>query len=102
MTDADFLLALINRRERQLLVHSYIYYELNDNIIEDSKWSEWAFQLVDLRDDYPDIYAESVYAKEFEHFDGSTGYDLHDAYMQDNIVNKALYLLRMERKKQNV
>ena len=28
-----------------MLVHSYIYYQLNDNIIDDSTWSKWAMEL---------------------------------------------------------
>lgn len=31
---------LILQRRLQMLVHSYIYYELNDNIISDSTWSK--------------------------------------------------------------
>lgn len=38
----------IARRRRQLLVHSYIYYVLNDNIITDDLWQKWADQLVKL------------------------------------------------------
>ena len=95
----DEILSLINRRERQLLVHSYIYYELDKSIIEDDKWSKWAFELCDLRDDHRDIFEKSEYAKEFEDFDGSTGFDLREAYMASNIVNKALYLLRINERK---
>lgn len=29
---------LIHRRREQMLVHSYIYYQLNDNIIDDNTW----------------------------------------------------------------
>lgn len=96
MTDKE-LLSLINRRERQLLVHSYIYYELNDNIISDSTWSKWAFELVDLREKYPDIFTLSVYAPYFLQFDGSTGYDLYSGYTRPEIISKALYLLRIEK-----
>ena len=30
---------LLNRRRRQILVHSVIYYKMNDNLISDSTWS---------------------------------------------------------------
>ena len=40
---------LIKRRRLQLLIHSYIYYELNDNIVSDATWSKWAMELVKLQ-----------------------------------------------------
>ena len=41
----DELTALINRRRRQILVHSIIYYKLDDNLISDSDWSDLANEL---------------------------------------------------------
>lgn len=67
---------LINRRRRQILVHSVIYYKLNDNIISDSTWSKWAVELAALQEKYPKIAASVPYAKEFEDFDPSTGCNL--------------------------
>jgi retron-type reverse transcriptase len=63
----------IQQRRYQLLVHSYIYYELNSNIVPDSKWSKWAVELAELQYEYPDIAKQVVYAKDFEDWDGSTG-----------------------------
>lgn len=73
MTD---IAELINRRRRQILVHSIIYYKLDDNIIPDSKWAEWALELENLQRDYPDIAEKCVYAKAFENFEHSSGYNL--------------------------
>lgn len=73
MTDIS---ELINRRRRQILVHSIIYYKLDDNIIPDSRWAEWALELENLQRDYPDIAAKCVYAKAFESFEHSSGYNL--------------------------
>lgn len=67
---------LINRLRRTILVHSVIYYELNDSIISDHRWSEWAMKLVELQNEYPDIAARCVYAEAFKDFDGSTGFNL--------------------------
>ena len=92
------ILSLINRRERQLLVHSYIYYELDDSIIPDDQWSKWGFELAQLRDEYPDIYERSEYADAFRNFDGSTGFDLYGFYMHSDIISKALYLLQINKK----
>lgn len=67
---------LINRRRRQLLVHSVIYYEMNDNLVSDHTWSQWAVELVELQKAYPDIAARCPYAGAFSNFDPSTGYNL--------------------------
>lgn len=82
----------ILQRRLQILVHSYIYYELNDNIVSDSKWSEWAMELVQLQKDNHLIAAKLPYAKEFLDFDGSSGYNL--PYKNKEIVEKAIRLLR--------
>ena len=40
---------LLNRRRRQILVHSIIYYNMNDNLISNSTWSAWAAELEELQ-----------------------------------------------------
>ena len=82
----------ILQRRLQILVHSYIYYELNNNIISDDKWSSWAMELVKLQKDNPLIASKLPYAKEFMDFDGSSGYNL--PYKNKEIVEKAIRLLR--------
>ena len=63
----------IRQRRKQMLVHSYIYYELNDNIISDSQWSKWAKELAQLQKDYPKESAEVEEYENFKNWDGSTG-----------------------------
>jgi hypothetical protein len=90
---------LINRRRRQILVHSILYYEMNTNLVSDSQWSTWAKELDELQNKYPSIAKNCVYAEDFEGFDPSTGYSLplDDLWA----VNKARYLLDLHsRKKQ--
>lgn len=67
---------LITRRRKQLTVHSFIYYQLNDSIISDHLFDKWCNELVELQTQYPDIAKEAPLAEEFKEFDGSTGYDL--------------------------
>lgn len=67
---------LINRRRRQILVHSVIYYKMDDNLISDSQWSLWAKELDELQRLYPEIAMRCVYAKDFKDFDPSTGFNL--------------------------
>lgn len=74
--DTEEIAELINRRRRQVLVHSVIYYNMNDNLISDSQWSSWAFELAELQNKYPEIAKNCWYADDFEGFDGSSGFDL--------------------------
>ena len=83
----------IQQRRYQMLVHSYIYYELNENIISDSLWSKWAMELVELQVKYPNISKQVLYAEDFEDWDGSSGAFL-DYSNKPNIVNTANKLLQ--------
>lgn len=67
---------LINRRQRQVLVHSIIYYKLNANLISDAQWAAWALELEELQAKYPEIALEQRYGKAFVDFDHSTGMSL--------------------------
>lgn len=87
--------ALIHQRRRQILVHSYIYYELDDNIISDQKWSQWAMELAELQKKYPEVSEKVLFAETFANFDGSTGADLD--YKMPWIPRKANQLLRCEK-----
>lgn len=76
MNDIESIRELINRRRRQILVHSIIYYRLNESLISDDIWSEWALELENLQSKYPKIAATCVYADVFLNFDHSTGCNL--------------------------
>jgi len=84
--------ALINRRRRQILIHSYIYYKLGASIIADHTWDKWARDLVDLQKAYPKIAKTVAYHDVFKDFDGSSGFDLP---ADEWTVNKSLQLLRI-------
>jgi hypothetical protein len=90
---------LINRRRRQILVHSIIYYNMNENIVSDHQWSTWANELDKLQRKHPDLAKNCWMAEEFEDFDPSTGYSLP----LDNpwAENKARYLLELHRSKKS-
>ena len=92
------ILGLINRRRRQILVHSYIYYELDDNIVDDATWSKWALELEELQRDHPEESAAGVYAEDFENFDHSTGAGLN--YFKSEIIGVARMLLRYKHEKE--
>ena len=85
------IIELISRRRRQILVHSYLYYEKDANLISDSTWSEWAIELVDIQNRYPSLAAQAPYYEAFKNFDGSTGFDL--PFRLPNIISTAEHLL---------
>lgn len=63
----------IKQRRLQMLVHSYIYYELNKNIIDDTTWDKWAMELVQLQRENPIASKKADYYEQFKDWDGSTG-----------------------------
>lgn len=75
--NSDEIAELITRRRRQLLVHSIIYYDMDDNIISDHQWAKWALELEELQAKYPDIAKNCPRAKEFEGFTEDTGVNLN-------------------------
>ena len=88
---------LIQQRRLQILVHSCIYYNMNQNIIADATWDKWARELVNLQADYPDIAKEVIWSEAFDGFDGSTGFDL--PLDDDWVVKKAKQLCRLHQVK---
>lgn len=82
---------LIQRRRLQMLVHSCIYYKMDQNIISDAQWSRWGTELADLQNKYPEISKQVIWAEAFEDWDGSSGafLPLDDLW----VVNKAQQLL---------
>ena len=44
----------IRQRRSQMLIHSHIYYEMDDNIVDDHTWQRWADELAELQDKNPD------------------------------------------------
>lgn len=66
----------ILRKRRFILIHSYIYYKLNDNIVSDFKWAQVAKELIALQNKYPEIATYLPWAEAFSDFDGSTGFNL--------------------------
>ena len=56
-----------------MLVHSYIYYELDDNIVSDAQWAKWAKELQELQEKYPKESSEVEEYEQFKDWDGSSG-----------------------------
>ena len=86
----------IKQRRLQMLIHSYLYYELNTNIVSDATWMKWARELAELQNKYPEISDVVEYSSDFKDWDGSTGAFLP---LQNNwVISKANTLLAMSGK----
>lgn len=83
---------LINRRRRQILVHSFLYYQLNTSVIDDYTFDLWSKELVELQKKYPEIAKRCIYHEEFKDFDGSTGFDL--PFANPEVQNMGYRVLR--------
>lgn len=82
-------LELIRRRRAQMLVHSYIYYVMNDNLISDHRWQTWADELVQLQEKHTGPIG--FYDEAFKEWNASTGFHLpKDGW----VISKSLQLLR--------
>lgn len=78
---------LIKRRKKQILVHSFLYYQMNTNIITDHLYDEWCKELAELLVNHPEERT-----KGFEKFDGSSGFDL--PFATPEVQSVALNLLK--------
>lgn len=67
----------IKRRRRQIMVHSLIYYRLNNNLIDDKTFDKWAYELVDLQKQYPEESKAVELYEDFKDWDGTTGFNLN-------------------------
>lgn len=68
----------INFLQRFIIVHSYIYYELNDNVISDKDYDAKAKELVRYKNEYPELWNSSEYYKQFgDDYNGATGFSLY-------------------------
>lgn len=62
---------------RYIIVHSIIYYELDESVISDKKFDKKAAVLVKLIKKYPEEVRNSEYYRAIYDFDGSTGFHLY-------------------------
>jgi len=89
------ILEKINRRRRQILVHSAIYYEFNNNIISDTMFDNWCRELVILHSKYIKECQQAVFQDVFKTWTGCSGYDLLKGQAGEWARYKAQQLLSM-------
>ena len=98
ITMNDKILELINRRERQILVHSCCYYAFDENLISDYQYDQFATDLMELIKNNPKEFEASVYYYEFKDYAKEktpSAYNLN--YRSPEILNRAYSLILMER-----
>ena len=72
----EAVLKQINKRRRQILVHSYLYYKRNTSLISDFTFDSWCRELVSLHKTHPNETALAVFPDAFKGWSGFSGYDL--------------------------
>lgn len=77
------IISKIRQRRSQMLVHSRIYYVLDENIISDNLWQKYANELTFIQEKYPKYCKIGFFDREFATWNGDTGamLPLHDPYV---------------------
>lgn len=83
----------IRQRRAQMLVHSCIYYELNDSIVSDHLWQAWADELQQLQQENPELIDINFFDQEFRDWTGATGN--HLPHRNPWVLQKSQYLLSL-------
>lgn len=74
LTNQDY----IDFLQRGVIVHSYLYYELDSSIISDKEFDKKTKELVILKNTYPDLWKTSEYYYIFgDEYTGATGFHLY-------------------------
>lgn len=70
--------------QRVILVHSYLYYMLDDNVWTDKHYDEVARQLTSIQKEHTEewLKVNTQYGYVFYDYDGTTGFDLWDRLKQ--------------------
>lgn len=80
----------------QMLIHSCLYYILDESILTDHQWQDRADRLTQLQNAHPDQNKLGFYDDDFANWDGSSGY--HLPLTDPWVVNKALQIYRIHEK----
>ena len=86
--------AYINRLERMILMHSYLYYELDKNVVSDHFFDQISKDLADCIVEFPEQFKASEHPNVFSNFDGSTGAGLD--YNRWEITSMAHHLFNLK------
>ncbi len=85
--------------QKWILVHSYIYYELNDSVVSDCMYDDNVKQLLKLMENKQAAKASRFY-KYFKEYDGSTGFHLYSSLgpaLKRSVEMQAYFVSTMKR-----
>lgn len=80
----------IRQRRLQMLVHSFLYYRLDTNVVSDYDFDKWAKELFELQRDYPEESKSCDLYKEFRDWTGASGYHLPQYDWVNEIAQRLL------------
>lgn len=84
--------------QRRIIVHSILYYQMDESVISDKAFDGISKQLIRLRKQMCDTeYCKTEYYYCFSDFDGNTGFYLFDALNEHDkqyLTNIAQYVLK--------
>lgn len=95
---------IIDFYQRFIIIHSHIYYDMDNNLISDREYDKAAKLLASMKEQYPEEWRNSMYYKQFgDEYNGATGMGLYDDLDEDQklrinwIINSIYRSLRRER-----
>ena len=97
--EEDRIYELINRRTKQLIVHSYLYYRLNESLIDDHTFDRWCKELCELKVKYPEIAAKTPYWKIGQKFDETGSGFFIDQYPTELMVDAEILMYGFDGRK---
>ena len=81
----------IRQRRTQILVHSYIYYHMDTNVVSDDMWQQWADELVSLQEMWETLGMTkkiNFYDEAFADWTGASGAFLpFDPWVKERAIN---------------
>ena len=86
-----------NYLQRYIIIHSIIYYELNNSVISDKQFDDVSKQLIKLSKQ-TNNYSETEYYYVFKNFTGETGFYLYDNLRKEDkkyLLHIAKYILKI-------
>lgn len=86
----------IEMLQRWILIHSYLYYDLNYNIVSDERFDNNCHQLYEMRKRFPKTYKKSRFYYAMKEFNGSTGFGFVELLNKEHreIVERDAFYLR--------
>ena len=106
-SDVNIVAENIHRLRRQIAIHAYIYYELDENCISDLRYEELVKRLHSLQKRFPKIASSVSFMRKFfmdESFH-STSFHISDAVKRiktwpySGVRNRAYHLVRIHKER---